>query len=85
MNRIDKTIEKDTRFDFFSKSGVRAPNHAKVVPIWTGAEFKHVNVRVIMGDAELILGLEVVGKLDSKVNSKRRNFQFGMREMGSDC
>ena len=39
-----------------------------VISIWSGTEFKPAKVRWITGAAELLLGLEDVGKLDLEVD-----------------
>ena len=50
---------------------------ATVIPIWVDTECKPVKLRLITADTELLLGLEVIGALDSEVNFKRRNLQVG--------
>lgn len=53
---------------------------AAVIPIWISAESKPAKVRLIAGDTEIHSGLEIIGRLDLRVNPNRRNFQFRQGE-----
>ena len=53
---------------------------AAVMPIWVGGEFIPAKVRLIRGDAEILLGMEVDGELRVTVDFNSRYFQDGQGE-----
>lgn len=62
---------------FFGGQESRNSTHAAVITIWEVAEVAQAEVRLITGDAELLLGLWPIGKLELEVDFERSNFQVG--------
>ena len=53
-----------------------------VIPIWAGGTFGPVRVRLIRGESELLLGVDIVKKMDSAVNFGSDQFKVGKSEWG---
>ena len=79
QRKIDATIRKSIRFVFKNLESMGSTN-ATHIPILDATEFKQVRVRLFTDDTELLLGLDLVSKLDLYVNFIRRDFQAGHRE-----
>ena len=48
--------------------------HAIILPIWVGGRFRPVRVRLIGGEAELLSGMDIIGKLRIAADFGKRNF-----------
>ena len=78
-SNLVKTEEKELRFGF-SNHQRRATDDGTVLPIWGGnGSFKPVRIRLITGEAELLLlpGVNIVVKLDIAVCFGSDRFQVG--------
>ena len=54
-----KSVEK--KLDFFGKQDAGDSEHSTILPIWVGSQLRLVRVRLIGGDAELLLGFNIFG------------------------
>ena len=58
----------------------RDSDSSTVMPIWVGGYFRLVRIRLINGDAELLLGIDIIRKLRLAVDFGRGRFQVGQGE-----
>ena len=54
--------------------------HDITAPIWVGGQFRPVRVRLIGGDTELLLEMEIITELRITVGFGNRNFHVGRGE-----
>ena len=51
-----------------------------IIPIWVGNKFTPVRIRLIGGDAELLLAVGIIGRLSLSGGRGKRNFHSGQGE-----
>ena len=62
---------------FFGNQQARVSAMSTVLPIWVTDSFKPVRARTIEGATELLLGLDIIGKLDITVEFGSDHFMDG--------
>ena len=67
-------------FVFWNQQG-QASVVSTVIPIWVLDTFKPVRVRLIEGETELLLGLDIVRKLETAVAFGSDHFMVGQCEL----
>ena len=53
----------------------------EVIPTWSGGMFKPARAMLIRGNAELLLAIDIVKKLDVAVNFGGNQFKVGQSEL----
>ena len=59
MQKLEKTVAGRIEF-VFGNQGSGDSDRAVILPIWVGSQFSHATVRPIIGDAELLLGADII-------------------------
>ena len=76
---LAKYKEGVLRFIFGNHQG-RNSESSTIMPIWVDGDFKPVKIRLIDGKTELLLGMDVIRKLQLTVDFGSERFQVGQGE-----